>query len=158
MTEKEFLEIAKEHATIYYTKQRDTWHSPDFCLRRDIKPRKGKRAEDNPEPSLKHCSLNDYLYVEWVSGGISGGSCWDDSSENHYAIDPSPEKELNDLDAILTTICPNLTFLQYKRLAGKVIKQDSRTENEYYGNSTVYSYKYVKLKDLYDALIEIELM
>lgn len=158
MTEQEFLAIIKEHASVYYTQKKHSWGSEKFYLRRNIKPRKGKRAINNPEPSLENISLEDYLYVEWASGGLSGGSCWDEGEPRHYARDPSPEEELDDLDDILAVICPNLTFLQYKRLSSKVVKHDSRTENEYYGNSTIYSYKHVKLQDLYGTLIEMKLI
>jgi hypothetical protein len=97
-----------------------------------------------------------YLYVEWCSGGIGGGSCWDDGKEDvhHYSISGEPESDFDDIDTILTELCPNLSFLQYKQLM-KITKRESYSQNEYYGNSTDYTYKYVLLRDLLNKLVEM---
>jgi hypothetical protein len=115
-----------------------------------------KRIKKKPiEKSLDEI----YLCNEWCSGGISGGSCWDDSKEdNHYATRGESEPEFTSLDNILDEICPNITYLQYKKLITKVIEEDSYIQNEYYGNSSHYSYKTVLLKDLYDTLKELSLL
>jgi hypothetical protein len=106
---------------------------------------------------IKETCLEElYLYNEWCSGGISGGNCWGD--DGHYAAEGESEPEFTDLDNILNEICPNITYLQYKKLISKVIKEDSYTQHEYYGNSSNYSYKTVLLKDLYDALKELDLL
>jgi hypothetical protein len=107
---------------------------------------------------IKETCLEElYLYNEWCSGGISGGNCWGD--DNHYAVEGESEPEFTDLDNILNEICPNITYLQYKKLISKVIKEeDSYTQIEYYGNSTIYSYKTILLKDLYDALKELNIL
>lgn len=100
-----------------------------------------------------------YLCNEWCSGGISGGSCWDDGKEdNHYATRGESEPEFTSLDNILNEICPNITYLQYKKLIAEVIKEDGYTECEYYGNSTNHSYKTILIKDLYEALKELSLL
>ena len=96
---------------------------------------------------------NPRLIVEWSTGGVAGGSCWDSSDPQPYTSHDAPQ-DLQILDVILEKICPILSFLQYKNLYNTLVKYDTRTENEYYGNSTDYSVKMVYLKDLYAYLVE----
>lgn len=134
-------------------------------LRRKVTEKKHSWNDDTfvhlypKDKAKKPITLEDYLYNEWCTGGISGGSCWDDGSDDHhYATSGEPETDFTDLDAILEGLCPNLSFLQYKKLTSAIIKTDSRTEHEYYGNSTNYATKMVKLGDLYEKLKEMSLI
>jgi hypothetical protein len=95
------------------------------------------------------------LFVEWETGGYSGGNCWDSSDPQPYTSN-GPPKELEILDTILEKVCPTITFLQYKNLTATLEKYDTRSVGEYYGNSTDYAYKHVDLRDLYDYLMEKE--
>lgn len=94
---------------------------------------------ENPEYSRNHDTMFG-CYVDWNTGGYSGGSCWGDKAERYDSDDPEPEFE--QLDLILTEICPNVTFLQYKKICKSIIKSSNRTEYGYYGNETDYTRKY----------------
>ena len=72
------------------------------------------------------------ISIDWTIGGMTGGSCWGNSADTARTADPEPEFE--DLDKILAEICPNISFLQYKRLCQAVIKTKDQTEGGYYGN------------------------
>jgi len=72
------------------------------------------------------------ISVDWTIGGLTGGSCWGGSADTARTADPEPEFE--DLDKILAEICPNISFLQYKRLCQAIIKTKDWTEAGYYGN------------------------
>lgn len=98
-----------------------------------------------------------YLYVETETGGVSGGSCWDSSDPQPY-YRSDPEKELVVLDLILEEYCPNISHLKYKNLYRTLVKEDSRTVYEYYGNETTYSYKKIDTKALFDYMLEHELL
>lgn len=135
MNKKEFLNIVG---------------NANVSLHKKVRGKYGEGFDKCSELNLDTC----YLYEEWVSGGTSGGSCWDSGESHHYATGGEPEPEFKDLDTLLTCICPNITYLQYKSLAA-IINFDSYDQNEYYGNSTIYSYKYVLLKDLYEKLVEM---
>lgn len=103
-------------------------------------------------------TMSDYLYHEYYTGGMSGGNCWDDSNPEYSSSNVSEEdREFKDLDALLTVVCGNITFLQYKKLLQSV-KNGSRTEYEYYGNTSEYETKSIKLQDLYDKLKEMGLI
>lgn len=109
--------------------------------------RYGHKAEE-PVPKDPH------LYVEWSTGGVSGGSCWDTGNDNntHGYTNNEPPPELESLDAVLEAVKPDLTFLQYKRFTARLFKTDTWTVYEYYGNSTDYMVKMVRVRDLFDSL------
>jgi hypothetical protein len=106
---------------------------------------------------------NDFRYqsrtiltVEWATGGYSGGNCWDDSDPQPYYTG-NVEQNLHDLDKILEKVCPTISFLQYKLLCEN-IKYGTRTEYEYYGNSTTYSTKSISVDDIWSFLVEKNLV
>lgn len=88
-----------------------------------------------------------HLFVKWSPGGVSGGSYM--GGRNHYYTESDPPPELTSLDVVLEAIKPDLTFLAYKRLTASLYKTETWTENEYYGNSTDYTVKAVRLLDLF---------
>ena len=95
----------------------------------------------------------NYYSVEWRTGGMSGGNCWGD--EPSYSVDADEVPEMTMLDEFLEEICPEITFLQYKRVMRELIESDSRTEYEYYGNHTNYGIRRVNFRKLYDRLVEV---
>jgi len=97
----------------------------------------------------------EVLEVEWCSGGLQGGNCWGDDAS--IPVEGDVEPPFNYLDNVLLEICPQMGFLQYKTLCNK-IKFDTRSENEYYGNHSIYSKKSLKVDDLWIFLIEHNLI
>jgi hypothetical protein len=86
------------------------------------------------------------LEVTWTTGGMTGGSCWNDGVEDpHYPVEAEEEPEFEALDKVLEALCPQITFLQYKKLVKSVVSRDATSENEYYGN---YYDKMTKSVDL----------
>lgn len=92
------------------------------------------------------------LSVEWVSGGISGGNCWD--SGGHYSREADTPEELASLDTVLELCCPQITFLQHRALTRELVKSTSRSQHEYYGNHTDHQGKEISLLALYNYLAE----
>ncbi len=95
-------------------------------------------------------NVKDYR-VEWTIGGTSGGNCWGDEAHPFHTDDPEPEL---DLDKLFEVICPNMTFLQYRKVIASVLKRSTETYEEYYGNSTVNGAKEVNFSELYNALVK----
>lgn len=95
----------------------------------------------------------DHYSVEWRTGGMSGGNCWGDQPS--YSVDADEVPEMTMLDEFLEEICPEITFLEYKRVMRELIESDSRTEYEYYGNHTNYGIRRVNFRKLYDRLVEV---
>ena len=88
---------------------------------------------------------------KWITGGDWGGNCWGEPT--NYRPDPDPEPEFTDLDKILETVAPTITFLQYKKLMEKV-KYDNIREYEYYGNYTDWGVKEILVEDIWKFLKE----
>ena len=100
-------------------------------------------------------ATGDYIKESWTTGGVGGGSCWDDGEhDNHYAIEGDKEPELTDLFTIMEAISPELSFLKARKLM-ELIKYDSYTDNEYYGNCYHFGVKYVDLRELYVAYVSM---
>lgn len=99
----------------------------------------------------------DVLYTSFETGGVQGGGWRDDSTTERYT--KSYDAEFHALDSALEMICPEITFLQYKKLLrSDIIKTTEFTENEYYGNSTDYSVKYVETEKLFNYLKDNNLL
>jgi hypothetical protein len=97
----------------------------------------------------------------WHVGGSSGAGYWGDEDLHSY-VTGEPEPEWADLTKVLEHFCPSITFLKYKKLM-TITKSDSWSRNDYYGNETNYSYRYVFVENLFrflndDGLIEREMV
>ena len=97
-----------------------------------------------------------YLKKEWCIGGITGGSCW--GGEPDTAVIGEPEPEFTELDELLEALCPSISFLQYKNLCSRLIKTSDYRSSDYYGNYTKYATKKIDLGELYNYLVEKELI
>ena len=91
------------------------------------------------------------ISIEWIVGGREGGNCWGD--EARYDVDQEEEPEFEELDNILNKICPNITFLQYKKILSFI---DKKVEEDYgwYGNYNLVAKKSLNLLTLYNYLKE----
>lgn len=101
---------------------------------------------------------NEYdLRDQWVTGGRTGGSCWDEGESTYYSRDAEDEPEETVLDEILDDVFPDLTFREYRALkrAG-VYDVQNNSESEYYGNYTDYKVRTLDLVKLYKALHQIK--
>lgn len=106
-----------------------------------------------PPNDLEKFGEDLFLFESYESGGVSGGSCWDDSDPQPYSTDYSFENE-SQLDILLNSQFPTISYLQYKQLLA-LEEIDYYDVNEYYGNYTTYCYKKISLRRLYDKLVEM---
>jgi len=98
------------------------------------------------------------LSVKWSTGGQSGGNCWDtDDDIRHYPESGEPEPEFEDLDNLLLEVAPQLSFLHYKKLM-RLFKINNYRDNDYYGNYTDYATKSIKIDDIWQFLIDHDLI
>lgn len=82
--------------------------------------------------------------------GQSGGNCWNNDSHGFSrSQEPFPF-----IEKILEGICPNISFLNFRKLS-EVVKSGEYTVREYYGNYTDYSFSWVNLKELFNKLVEM---
>lgn len=95
------------------------------------------------------------LYKRWESGGMSGGSCWGDSPIP-YSGEQEPEFEA--LDLYLNEVCPNIKFMQYKKLVRDLQQDSDYTNPQYYGNYDDYQVRYIIVSELEKYLINNNLL
>lgn len=100
-------------------------------------------------------SLNEDKFTfrsrEWSNGG-TWCDCWD----NTGYIDAESPKEFDEFDKILEKACPNISFMQYKRLKNDSVKLVNYTDRDYYGGSESKSYWECDLKKLFEGIKEIK--
>lgn len=88
------------------------------------------------------------------SGGGTWCNCWGNSGN----IEADTDLEFIEFDNLLTKICPNITFLQYKQIYKSCVDKTSYYERDYYGGSEL-RYQYTcNLNTLYNKLIEMKLI
>lgn len=100
--------------------------------------------------TLKNCIWHGY-----ISSGVSGGNCWGGENVSFYS--DSVLDEMPHFTPLFSKICPNITFLQYKKIAG-LVKEDSFTVREYYGNETTYTYFYLSIEELYKEIKNLNIL
>lgn len=99
----------------------------------------------------------DTLYVEWRTGGVAGGSCWNDGEDDiYYDIEPDEEPKFTYLHTILEKFYPDITYLQYRALESNCVSIEDRHETDYYGNSNKYRRKTLDLRKLHDFLSSLK--
>lgn len=104
--------------------------------------------------------LNEYaneetnmVSEEW-SGGGEWCNCWGESGP----IEEDSTPEFTMFDELITKICPNITYLQYKQIYNTCVYIRDDDEFGYYGGYEL-KHRYVcRLKKLYDTLKEMKLI
>lgn len=85
----------------------------------------------------------------WVSGGVTGGNCWD--TGGHYSLEAEKEPDLDQLMDLLEEA--DVTLREGRKIL-ELVRTGSFGESGYYGNYTDYGYKYVTFDEVYDKLVE----
>ena len=88
------------------------------------------------------------FYVEWVTGGQEGGSCWGGEPYSR-----SPEKE-PELDALMELLDDLDLRLRHANQILKEMETGTYEDRGYYGNWTEYGYKYITLSKVHEKLAE----
>ncbi len=90
------------------------------------------------------------IYQRVHTGGVEGGSCWDESDPRPYTVDEA-DYPFTVLDMVLEELVPNLSYSKFKEIQ-KLIHTNDETEYEYYGNCTEYEVRYIILQELIELL------
>ena len=96
-------------------------------------------------------------YVLTSKTWCNGGS-WGDWRGNHGTVASEDPKEFTELDDLLTELCPEITFLQYKKICRECVTLETYEESDYYGGSTSNSYHMCRIEDLIKSLKEMNLI
>jgi hypothetical protein len=106
---------------------------------------------------IDNCYESEGKY--YFSDSWSRGGSWGDCCGNHGNIHPDEQpSSFEQFDKLLEDICPNITFIQYKRVFNECVTIDEYSENDYYGG-TEYKARYkLDVRKLYDMLRERSLI
>lgn len=102
----------------------------------------------------KYSYGNKYICSETWCGGGTWGNCWGNSGE----VEPDPVPQFELFDELLTEICPNITFLQYKKLYNSCVTTEESDEYDYYGGHTTQFHYRCNKEKLYEMLNEMNLI
>lgn len=91
----------------------------------------------------------------WGLGGTSG-SCYDNDLQSVSASEqPTTFDKFDDL---LEKLCPQVTFLQYKKLYAKTVTIKKHTSHDYYGGSIEYAKFECDLIEFFEMLEDMNLL
>ena len=152
-------------ATIRYSKVEE----PDMEMLKRIYPKiefvlNRNKVERKPEWKAFaekyniHLSYRNNEYMassDWCLGGTSG-SCWGDGL-SHVSAEAQPAS-FREFDDLLTEVCPNINFLQYKKLYNDTVNLEQYSDGDYYGGSTEHAYYRCHIPTLYDMLNKLNLI
>jgi hypothetical protein len=128
----------------------------------------GPYAPIGLDKSIDWCKRNIFLFAEVNTGGASGGSCYDegpDDGARHYDGDSLIlydfiyyylQPILEDIISTQATTKTSKELCDILHKKSDIIHEDSRCNNEYYGNYDDYSCYYITLEDLFKFLYENE--
>lgn len=86
----------------------------------------------------------------WCLGGV--GRSW--MNDSTYPISADEPLEFDAFDELLEKICPNITFLQYKKLYRHSVEMDDRDAGDYYSNCRE-GFWICDLEKLYNMLVDM---
>lgn len=92
---------------------------------------------------------------DWEVGGTTGGDCWGSEPRHYSGSDGEPDTHV--LDELFAKVCPAISYLQYKRIRAAMTETERRWHG-YYGNSTDYAGREIKVGDLYALMVEMGLL
>ena len=90
---------------------------------------------------------------EWSLGGT-----WGNYRGEHGSVEADDKPDFDKLDEILTTVCPSISFLQYKYIMKHFVNIVERSEGDYYGGYVDYAHYEANMKEIYDFLINNNLL
>jgi predicted kinase len=90
---------------------------------------------------------------EWYLEGTWGH--WDGSSGT---ISPETPLEFDEFDLLLEIACPNISYLNYKKLKSNCCELVESDTSDYYGGSSSKMCHACDVQKLYDALVEMKMI
>lgn len=111
-------------------------------------------ADERPYWNSPEKDKDEYLVHSCETGGMSGGSCWDDSNPQPYSTGETLGR-FTAISKIVRVLAPNISFLEYEEILD-LVETGTYGIGEYYGNGTDYAYQCIKLRDLWSALSEAQ--
>jgi hypothetical protein len=133
----------------------DVFKAIDAYLKKDCNPYLSGSPGNLGGKNLKK-EFKGFHSEAWRTGGIGGGSCWDEGDEDpHYELGEEESEPINTLEEFLKDFYPHLSLSQYKELMHHV-RTEYWSEYEYYGNHTDYACHYITSDDIANFLVNLK--
>lgn len=128
---------------------------------RDIKTLQAFKKEISllEDKEYKNSNYDFQLEKKWITGGIGGGSCWDEpGDEPHYELCEQDEPKDNTISTILKNFLPEISIEVFFKDDDeyKFWNEEFDSEYEYYGNHTEYKIKKLDLEALFQQMKNLE--
>ena len=95
-----------------------------------------------------HIKNGNLISSEWCLGGVTGNYMGET-----YPAESEPQPDFDELDELLELVCPNITYLQYKKLKRQCVKIVEEERYEYYGSHYTYAHYECDL-DIFAEILE----
>lgn len=82
------------------------------------------------------------------------GGTWCSYDGRCGTIKPDETPDFSELDDILTTVCPNLSMLMYKKIYRDYVDVKQKSESDYYGGSEYIAWYEADMRGIYNYLRE----
>lgn len=110
-------------------------------------------AAENEDITIRY-EDSPYIYSDrWVVGG-EWYNCWGDGG----GVNSETPANFTNLDNLLNAMCPNLSFLQYKKIWNQCVEIQEDSESGYYGSYEDYNQYKCNLNELYNIMCEMNLI
>jgi hypothetical protein len=114
--------------------------------------RKSKEKHFAQEKNI--CNDRGILTSErWCLGG-NCCDCWG----GDYVVHEDIPVNFTEFDVMLEEICPNISFLKYKKIWAECVTIETENENDYYGGSVKYARYQCNIEEVIRILLEMEIL
>jgi hypothetical protein len=105
----------------------------------------------------EHATLNENNRITSQSWSMGGDwkDCWGGGGS---VSGEAPPETFEAFDNILEEICPEISFLKYRKIWGQCIETDDYRDHDYYGGSTSNGFYSLNVERLYNILVEMKLI
>lgn len=91
---------------------------------------------------------------KWTLGG-NHRDCWG----GDYKVTPEAQPQsFEEFDKLIEKINPNISFIQYKNIYNTSVSVENTSEGDWYGGCAYYGHYECNVRELYNELVERELI
>lgn len=149
LTRKQFNELVKELGL--WNKILNEWVSGSIFDGRNSRYKKQENIKRTKNEARGYCAI-----VTSITGA-TGGNCWNDDTPEPFST--KPDSFVDPIVKLCERVCPDISLVNFHKLQNRLFKNDFEYyENEYYGNYTEKSGYYFNWDQVYQALLDLELI
>lgn len=106
----------------------------------------------DPKKPILHDCKHVFFVIEYDSHGESGGNCWGGDARAYARSAPINFNFDDQLVEICEKFCPEISYLNFRKVTNGAIFETERHVREYYGNNSVYKVLALDIRKLAENL------